>query len=559
MFVIASLFLQLQGEPAGAVDRVADSLRVLRDARAAQAEFESQRRHRLPHAWGSSGGRCDVRLGRFCYWHDDDATRGPEEPGSIPPLRARLTERLADAASELPGDPWIAGQRVRYLLEAGQSAEAIAVARSCEASAWWCAALAGFAHHVAGDHAAADSAFEVALAAMPGSERCHWEDATELLPSRASRQYRALSCDDRRAFMRPVWTLADPMWTRPGNDRRTEHYARLVVSRLDRDSRSTYSMSWGEDTHELIVRYGWPERWSRSAPSTMDPTSINVIGHEPHPAFDFFPDDSGLRAPSAITTARWSPRARDARSRYAPAYASQLLSLEAQVAPFRRGDSTVLVVAFDAPRDTSFGASTQAAVAVDTGLAVPSVSIASLSMSGARGVGFLRVAGTPAFVSVELADTVRRGLARHRAALPPHDPGALGLLLYRDPQPSDATLDHVMERSLGSPQVSRREPLGLYWERDGDRPAADSLTVVLTVYPRSAGWLTRLARTMRLAEAAAPVHVQFTEPLGQGRRYARALGVSLAHLPAGTYDVRVRVEAGETEIGRATRTLRVTR
>jgi hypothetical protein len=46
-----------------------DSAAIRRDAVAAQAAFERTRRHHLPLT--SSGFRCEVQLGRFCYWYDE--------------------------------------------------------------------------------------------------------------------------------------------------------------------------------------------------------------------------------------------------------------------------------------------------------------------------------------------------------------------------------------------------------------------------------------------------------------------------------------------------------
>jgi len=138
-----------------------DSQHILRSARAAQADFESIRRHNLPKEPGHGAADCDERIGRFCYWYDDDdETPRPPPPESeaITRARDRLLGTLDSAALALPGDDWIAGQRVRYLLQSGRPAEALAAARTCRAALWWCEALTGLALHVAGDYGPADSA-----------------------------------------------------------------------------------------------------------------------------------------------------------------------------------------------------------------------------------------------------------------------------------------------------------------------------------------------------------------------------------------------------------------
>src|SRR5207245_2178558 len=141
-----------------------DSLTTLRAARRAQATFESIRQQHLPYGSGHPSGPCDLRIGRFCYWYDEgDREHAESEPGSIREARTTLLGALGDAGAHLPGDAWIAGQRIRYLVEAGRVRAAVAAARECRTEGWWCAALLGLALHAAADFAGADSAFAAAL------------------------------------------------------------------------------------------------------------------------------------------------------------------------------------------------------------------------------------------------------------------------------------------------------------------------------------------------------------------------------------------------------------
>src|SRR5919199_1545575 len=155
----------LAAPPAGA--QLRDSARVLRDARRAQATFEQVRRANLP--WRESGlsyrpEDCSV-IGRFIACDEGDGAYPdpPPESRRILDARSRLVSSLDSAARRLPGDRWISGQRVRYLLEAGRLAEAHAAAAECRAEPWWCAALDGLAYHVEERYASADSAFALAL------------------------------------------------------------------------------------------------------------------------------------------------------------------------------------------------------------------------------------------------------------------------------------------------------------------------------------------------------------------------------------------------------------
>ena len=60
-------------------------------------------------------------------------------------------------------------ERVRFLVDQGSAAAAVAVARRCTADRAWCAQLLGFALHSAGDYRGADSAFDAASAAQAWS------------------------------------------------------------------------------------------------------------------------------------------------------------------------------------------------------------------------------------------------------------------------------------------------------------------------------------------------------------------------------------------------------
>src|SRR6266446_5071034 len=170
------LFLWLSG---GAWQSGAtDSLAVLKSAQRARDGFEITRRANLPERpSGSSGGRYEI-IGRLRYWYESgaDEDSAPEEPPRIRRARARLLAALDQAAAALPGDEWIAGQRVRYLLEDGQHRLAAQAAEQCRAVTWWCEALGGMVRHAERDFAGADSLFAAALAAMPEDERCRWSD-----------------------------------------------------------------------------------------------------------------------------------------------------------------------------------------------------------------------------------------------------------------------------------------------------------------------------------------------------------------------------------------------
>ena len=146
-----------------------DSLRILRWAQHAQWDFERHRRFALPPMYTSTGAPCDL-IGRFCVRHGGIVfERIPAMDLSA--SRENLMHVLDTAATLLPGDDWIAGQRVRYLVDAGDGNSALRAARACRGTSWWCEALEGMALHVVGDFEGAEQAFAKALASMPAKKR----------------------------------------------------------------------------------------------------------------------------------------------------------------------------------------------------------------------------------------------------------------------------------------------------------------------------------------------------------------------------------------------------
>ena len=131
---------------------------------------------------------------------EEQRMRALRRANEIRSARARLLTTLQQASATLPGDEWIAGQQVRYLMEDSQPQQAARVAAQCRAVRWWCDALTGLVRHVTADYAGADSAFTAALAEMPDEERCHWNDISTLLEGEPAERYRTLDCADRAAF-----------------------------------------------------------------------------------------------------------------------------------------------------------------------------------------------------------------------------------------------------------------------------------------------------------------------------------------------------------------------
>lgn len=509
----------------------------------AQQQFESYRRRQLPITYGrSAASDCDVRIGRFCYWHDD-TDDPPAEPERIGAARAAFVRALDSLGALTPDDTWLVGQRVRYLVEAGRPADALRAAAECRAAAWWCDALAGFAHHSLGAYHAADSVFARSVAALPDKERCTWTDLTKLLPDGFAKAYARVPCARRDSINAVVWWLADPLWSEHGNDLRTEHYARLTMTQLVQQARSAHDLAWGADMAQLMLRYGWPTAWSRSPPSTYDAGRVSVIGHEASPSFEFIPSARALQDPLRAEARDWVPLAARPTTRYAPLYARHLRELTPQIAWFSRGDSAVLVIAYDVREagDTVFiRDSVAASVALSRG---PSdLAVARAAIVGRHGALVVPSARSPALVSVEVRDSALRALARGRLATrPPSDSAISDLMLFERDGDLPDTFERAAARALGTLRVSRSAPFGLYWELYGPLAAASDVTYALTVERVSASMVRRLAERIRLAQPVRPVRQSFDEARATA---SRSLLVDVSHIPAGKYRLTLRVTAG---------------
>ncbi|MEZ4455060.1 MAG: hypothetical protein R2882_00725 [Gemmatimonadales bacterium] len=487
----------------------ADTTEVGRAARRAQETFERDRRLRLPASYASSG-RCDERIGRFCYWYDDGDTTLPADPPAVKDARRDLIAVLGGAAAKQPEHDWLAGQHVRYLVEQDLLDAGVTTARRCGATPWWCAALEGYANHEAGRYAAADSAFDRALTLAPEPVRCAWLDWSVVLDDRLAGRVEEGSCADRAALTDSVFWLGQPLLSRPGNDLRTEYLSRRVVSLLRSTARTAYGTPWGDDMEELLLRYGWSTRYSVAGNTARALEGPSVIGHQRSPAFQFLPV---TRADTGLEAWEWSFKPERPRSRYAPPYADEFLATtQYQVARFPRGDTTLVAAALGATlADPGFrGRPLDQALAVSTGpahtliirrdsarndgaflLAVPppagrsGLSVAASPVAGGTPPARAAPALAPLLVSLETnPHGIRRFLRARTLAAPIDRTTPLVLsdpLLFRAADELPRSLDEAVPRMLATDRVSRTAPVGVYWETAGQ--ATDSVSVSIALVP----------------------------------------------------------------------------
>lgn len=526
-------------------------------ARAAQLQFEQYRRANLPQSHSSrGGGSCDEQVGRFCYWYDEKEPPPPREPERIRDARSRLIALLDSAAAANPANLWVASQRVRYLAEAGRAQDAVAAALACKAEGWSCGTLVGFAYHEAGDYVRADSAYQATLRSMPARDRCEWEDISLLLDEELLPRYRAHPCGDsaRLAFERRVWWLARPLFSTPANDARTEHYARVTMAHMLTEAPSAHEMGFDEDERELLLRYSWPRAWSRGGGS--------IVGHEPTPAYPYLPNAFVFDNPVNTDSLRWTTRPGVVHARYAPAYATPLLRLEHQSALFRRGDSSLVVLAYDLRSDSVLARATdlRAALVLTQGEERDATIVRIPNKS--RGVITAHSVWAPLLMSAEVTSPSVRRSARARYGIRP--PYAVGvrvslsdLLLFEPYGTLPTSLEEVIPHALPTLRVPANQKVGFYWEAYGTNPAGETMGINVTVAPEVTDEPTRaqrLKRALRLWKEAKPVSVQVQDVSARGQAMSpRAVEVDLSTLPPGPYLVELEIDVAKQYRVRAER------
>ena len=553
----------------------ADSTQLRERAEDAQARFERRHRRLLAYTPTGSGGECRERIGRLCIFHEgeDDWAPAPD-PRALVQERDRLLGELAEFGGRLPGDGWILGQRIRYLSEAGRWSEAADLTRDCAvAEGWWCFALEGFVLHGMGRYEAALGAFREGLASMSPEEASQWRDPRILLDGRGSDILAEAEGEERGEVRSELWTLADPLYLMPGNDRESEHYARWTFSKISDGAESVWGMRWGDDLEELTLRYGWERGWERQRPQIgTSSTTSTVVGHQLPGGKQFVPPGRVLEAPWKTEPGSWIPEEDEPRSAHVAAYAPKLLPVEAQIAVLHRGDSIVVAAATRVPRTLDGGRDVRARSQRGAPPAEPRAPIAWPQpplLDGPERVGLFLVGREGEFhgvsrerregaieltvpvgdylVSVEawsppegVAGRRRHGISAHSI---PDDLATLSDLILLDLEDSlPFDLDGALSMMRPSTRLGNNERIAVGWELFGLSWRQEDVEFELSFYPEGEGFLGRVGRWLGLSSPEEPLRIGWEEPgpLEVGPWF-RSVEVTLPDVDPGPYVFRLEV------------------
>jgi hypothetical protein len=546
LLVVTTLAAQADRVVIDTPARERDSASVLAKARTAQASFERFRFHRLPRTYVRSSGRCDETIGRFCFFFSDNeqGDQPPPEPPVIAERRRELLEDFAEAAADLPGDEWIAGQRVRYLVEAGEDDGAVAAARACRAEGWWCAALEGLALHEAQRFPESEQAFDSALAAMPAEDRARWTGVEVLLRPADKRTWRTTPEGDRERLARRIWWLADPLWSEPGNDRLTEHFARWTMDRIQQRARQVDALRWGDDMTEIVLRYGWFTAWERSEPTTMGGVqSGSAVGYNEPRTWEFIPPLETVRDPTLLRGDEWPlAETQPTITRYAPEYARHIMMLPHQLAVFPRRGAALLVAGYALPEDSLPADPCLHAALVAMDDAGGRRTESPWQPNAASGALYVELPAPNTVISLELREDSTRSVARRRQAVAwDADARVSDLLLLAHPDARPVEVMEAARIARGSAILAPGERVGVFWEMY-DVEASDSVQVRVGLIPGRAVWGRRRLEAIGIVKGARTVRMGWSEGVEAGPVVGRSLAVGIPpDLRPGDYTLEVTV------------------
>ncbi|MFM8301495.1 MAG: hypothetical protein ACKN99_03060, partial [Gemmatimonadota bacterium] len=378
-----------------------------------------------------------------------------------------------------------------------------------------------------------------------------------------------------------VWWFARTRYGMAGNDSRTEHFSRLTYAMIMRDAMSAYGRGFDEAERELMIRFGWPRQWAteglQAAPpggmmmggmnAPDDPSMrVSVIGAEPVPAHRFIPPSNVLTSPAASDSIDWAVQLPPVIARYHPPYAKHLLMLEHQQGLFRRGDTALVVLAYDVSKvERLKGQRIDGALVLTPGTTPAGQSTIARDIP-AKGTLTVRAPWGPLLMSAEIGSDSAATLVRARYGIrPPFAIGArvsLSDLLFFTPYGADpSTVDEVLPHAIATQKVRADRKLGIYWEAYNTNPAGEPMTISLVVAPETTeerGGVARASRALRLSRSTTPVSLSVQDRSALGKRTSpRSVEVDLSGLKPGDYLVQLEIDVAGQYTVRADRRLTV--
>ena len=283
-----------------------------------------------------------------------------------------------------------------------------------------------------------------------------------------------------------------------------------------------------------------------------DGDGISVVGMEPMPSYRYIPAGFVLFDPPLSDSAAWRPQLPPVMGRYAPAFAKSLVELEHQKAVFKRGDSAIVVMAYETKNTRAVsGAPMRVALAVTPAAEVIKDFLAIRDSAPPSGVLTVKAPWGPLLMSAEATAPSRNAVARARYGVgPQRGPAARvilsDLLFYKKYGAFPTSVEEVAPHAIPTERVNAKEPLGVYWEAYGTNPDGERMKIALTVMREikdgdEPGFFRRMGRAIGGRDAT-PVSVSVDEVTPRGTTTtSRAIELDVSTLTKGAYIVTLEV------------------
>jgi hypothetical protein len=471
--------------------------------------------------------------------------------------RARLIEDLEDLATVAGEAELVYRQRVAFADKHGDHERADSIAHSCAGTEWWCLALRGFTAHRLSPGAGL-AAFDSAMSAAPELVRCGWLDPSAVA---GQPQGESLGCDPSDPEVARFWWLADPLWSRAGNERRAEHFTRHVMQRMELD----LYPSWLEGC--TFIPKGYPNSWDRavvqsqsllrryrdegsrmcldrpsgssSPPSSRErPRSMRfryVYG-----GYSFAPDIARWADPLGSSADDWSLHWDRGDERLVPR--ERYHDLDHQTVVLRRGERYRMVAAATLPPELVRLDPPEAALVLGR-VEDLELFLAPATLEDARVFrASVEVEEGGYLASLEVIGPEDVARARHGAPAPSLENGfgVSDLALVDGRFEVDAlSLEEALLPSLTLP---REGQVGLYFEMYGVTED-EVLEVELTARAIQTSIVGRVLSALRLRSGSSPLRVTWTEPADPGEEalVRRFFLLEAGSLPAGVSELTLTV------------------
>jgi len=487
---------------------------------------------------------CSGDWGEVCFGGDPEDQSCSRMPGCRS-LREQteLLERLRTTVEGRPEDAFAVGQAVYTFLRLGHPDEARQLVETCATVEWWCMLLRGLVLYRTGHPGAAADQFDQALDHAAPDLACRLRDIGPLLSGSDRSRYKAQPCGSRDSLETWFWWLADPMFSRTGNDRYTEHIARRFQAVLHEqvdEARGRHH----PDTHETqLVRWGPEDSWIGQP--------FHAFTSRQAARYHFVPEGELFASVGAL---EYHLETNDAEG-FTPVY-GRFVFLPSQFVRFRDGDSMVVAAATDLT-----GTSTKTWFNATSVLVLSDGPDQFRMVSGtnprdATIVFATRVNATPHVGSLEVTGT--SGAIGHRrqglSAVSTQGFGVSDVLLYAPVSGMPPrTRRLAIVQMLGTTDIEVGTNVGVYWEVYGTAPG-EAVTRRVEIRVARAGVAARVLGWRVRTES--PSAVSWVES-SSGRVDSGVFDLDISSLEPGTYTIRLILTTERGERAESEREFRV--